>query len=357
MDVLTRDSEFINCPHCDHQIRRGMIRCRECNGVVSEDFVLSDNVAANVSAVRRCNRCNAPLDPGVDDCPSCASMMLDQLLQAPPPPVEAEAPRRFGAPAAGLAESRLRPPPSLPPAEPKRSAKKRGRAAERQRADGDEEAGTDALYESETNSRVNSSSRTVSDFERITPAAAAEPPEPAASEACQSLIAALATPDPNALYSVVTALGQLGDRSALGPIERLMGNPEIRVRRAAAEALILLGHPKGDNLLEIAERRVAANPPPPTRSGGYSKARKNRNPTDWGAVLKPGLALLTVAMLGGGIWWWQSRPLSTTAKMPAKKGSKKTDPYANRQAAPAAVQPTAAPAGRPPNATYDYNDP
>ena len=48
MDLLTRDSEVIPCPHCGHELRKGMIRCRECNGVVTEDFVLADNGAGIV---------------------------------------------------------------------------------------------------------------------------------------------------------------------------------------------------------------------------------------------------------------------------------------------------------------------
>lgn len=358
MDVLTRDSEFINCPHCNHQVRRGMIRCRECNGVISEDFVLSDNVAASVTAVRRCHRCNTPLDPGVTDCPGCASQMLDQLLQAPLPPVESAAPRRFAGPPATVAESKLRPPPSLQRHAARRGGgKPRRPAADRPRPDEeDDEAGTDALYESDTSTRASRGSRTVPDVSR----AAAQPPEPAeaaASEACQSLLRALNTTDPGALSSVVTALGQLGDRSAMAPLERLMGNPEIRVRRAVAEALIQLGHPKGNSLVEIAERRVAATPPPPTRSGGYGKPRGAGGGMDWNTLVKPGLALLVAGVIGGGVWWWQSQPVRSSKKSTAAKkaGKKGTAATVKTQPPPAAV-PQPGPRNAP-NATYDFADP
>ena len=79
MDLLTRDSEMIECPHCKSPVRRGMIRCRDCGGVVAEDgsdFVLSNRAAA----VRHCGRCGHPLEPGIDECPTCAGAMLDELL-------------------------------------------------------------------------------------------------------------------------------------------------------------------------------------------------------------------------------------------------------------------------------------
>lgn len=339
MDVLTRDADFINCPHCNHQMRRGMIRCRECNGNIGEDFVLSADVAAGVTTVRRCQRCDAPLDPDADDCRNCASQMLDQFLQAPAP-VEAEAPRRFKGPPAGITESRLRPPPRLPPEVPKRSGKQRRKGAERQQPTGDDEAGTDALYESDTDAGSPRSGRTVSDFDRV-PSAAAEPEQSAAGDACQSLLLALHTTDIAALCSVVMALGKLGDRSAMGPIERLMANPEIRVRRVAAQALILLGHPKGESLLEIAERRVAAAPAAQAHS--VTAKKKSRPPTDWAGLLKPAGALLTVAILGGGIWWWQGRPAGSSKSKDFSKWKAAASKNAAKGAKPAAPSGPSAP--------------
>lgn len=355
MDVLTRDSEFINCPHCQHQMRRGMIRCRECNGVVTEDFVLSTDVAAGVVALQRCSRCHVPLEPGVEDCPSCASQMLDQLLQAPAARAAdaSEAPPRYAGPAHAT-ESRLRPPPALPPEAPRRRPAKRRNEPQRPRPDDEAEAGTDALYESETDSRSNRGRRTAPEIDRP-PAIAEESAEAAASEACRSLLAALATPDPAALSSVVTALGQLGDRSAIPPLERLMGHSEIAVRRAAAEALMTLGHPKGSALREIAERRVQSTPVPPTRSAG--SARRRSAPTDWGAMLKPGLALLGAVLLGGGIWWWQARPASSGRKSTTRAGAK-SGKKSQTQPKAAATQPAAAPAVPPGGASvFSGGDP
>jgi hypothetical protein len=201
-----------------------------------------------------------------------------------------------------------------PPRGKDKGKKRRGAAARGSAPEPDDEAGTDALYESETDVRSNRSSTTTPELDRPSAASAAsEPdessvPEEAASAACKSLLAALATPDADALCQVVTALGKLGDKSAQGPLERLLINPEIRVRRATAEALIALGHPKGKTLLDIAERKVAALPASAGSSYSKPKAKRSGTPIDWDAMKKPALALVCVAVLGGGIWWWQTKP-------------------------------------------------
>jgi len=323
-----------------------MLRCRECNGFVNEDFVLAETVVAVEAPAHQCAKCGAALESASADCPACASDMLDQLLSAtpegagdvssrrmPPPPPPGVSRLRDYTPAAPIqrqepvqreepeaSPSNERAPAKNSPDRGGRKAKRRGGAAKSSSAD--DEAGTDALYESETDVRSSRSSTTEPEIDR--PAAGVEAdesaaiPEEAASAACKSLLAALATPDAEALSQVVTALGKLGDRSAIGPLERLMVNPEIRVRRAAAEALIALGHPKGKALLDIAERKVAALPA--SAGPAYSKPKSKRSsaPIDWGAMLKPGLAVVGVAILGSGLWWWQSKP---SAPKVAKKVS------------------------------------
>ena len=317
-----------------------MLRCRECNGFVNEDFVLAETVVAVEAPAHQCAKCGAALESASADCPACASAMLDQLLSAtpegagdvpsrrmPPPPPPGVSRLRDYTPAAPIQREEAEEPSSRGRAPEKDSPSRGGRKAKRRSgaaktSPDDDEAGTDALYESETDVRSSRSSTTEPEIDRPTAEADADEssaiPEEAASAACKSLLAALATPDAEALSQVVTALGKLGDRSAIGPLERLMVNPEIRVRRAAAEALIALGHPKGKALLDIAERKVAALPASAGPAYSKPKAKRSSAPIDWGAMLKPGLAVVGVAILGSGIWWWQSKP---SAPKVAKKVS------------------------------------
>lgn len=350
-----------------------MIRCRECNGVISEsndDFVLAEQVAAVAAPANRCAKCGTALESPGADCPTCAGAMLDDLLNATPEGAGNVPPRLQGGMRSGSGfESRLRDyvPPPMPPVESeepgkearrpssseapprgKGKGKRRGAPVRGAKSEADDEAGTDALYESETDVRANRSSTTVPEIERPSDAGArgddsdsAAIPEEAASAACKSLLAALATPDADALCQVVVALGKLGDKSAQGPLERLMINPEIRVRRAAAEALIALGHPKGKSLLDIAERKVAALPA--SAASGYSKAKakKSSAPIDWGAMMKPALAVVGVAIIGGGVWWWQSQP--STPRVAKKVSSAKAAAQARMKASSGQSKPAVAP--------------
>src|SRR5207237_5761364 len=84
MATFENNPDTVACPHCGSPVRVGMIRCRECRGLLVEaapDFVLAPQVAAVTQ--RTCPRCNAPLDPGVDDCPSCESALIDELMKGP----------------------------------------------------------------------------------------------------------------------------------------------------------------------------------------------------------------------------------------------------------------------------------
>lgn len=342
MDRLTRDADMIPCPHCGLPVRRGMIRCRECNGILNEDFELADNVAITESTVRRCVHCGDPIPDDLEDCPQCASDLLDRLLisrpetESRPARSSPSGSRSTEVPARRSGDSVT----PIPKNRERRQPDKERRAARRpaaQAVDSDQD-GTEALYEQKPEPAPARSRRAAAEAEPES----TEPAEGAASEACQSLLAALTTTDPAALSQVVAALGQLGDRQASGALERLMGHPEIQVRRATAEALILLGHPKGNALREIAERRVAA-PPPAAKGAAKSKSRAARAPIDWGSLLKPGLALVAAAAIGGGIWWWQSRPATSSKRLKGKKSgySKKTTAPAGPKATP---QPNPGPA-------------
>src|SRR5262249_57330451 len=73
--------------------------------------------------------------------------------------------------------------------------------------------------------------------------------------ACTALLASLSTADTALRCEIAAALGKLGDKAALGPLDRFMADPDIRVRRAVAAALLQLGPPKGETLLAIAQRK------------------------------------------------------------------------------------------------------
>jgi hypothetical protein len=121
-------------------------------------------------------------------------------------------------------------------------------------------------------------------------------------------LASLATADATLRVEIATALGKLGDKAARGPLERHMVDQDVRVRRAVAAALVQLGHPKGETLLDIAERRpaaavISANKPSPAskpkRTGGGMQI-------DGAAAKKIGIAVVAIAIAGGGIWYAMS---------------------------------------------------
>ncbi len=160
------------------------------------------------------------------------------------------------------------------------------------------------------------------------------------SPACAALLASLAAADANLRCEIATALGKLGDNAALGPLERHMGDKDIRVRRAVAAALIQLRHPKGETLLGIAERMPAssvlmlAKPPArikKSRSGGGSNI-------DQQTLIKVGGGLLAAAVVGGGIWMWMG-------SSPSPKGkSRKGKPVATNKVSAGKSKLAAAPA-------------
>src|SRR5262249_45032909 len=114
--------------------------------------------------------------------------------------------------------------------------------------------------------------------------------------ACTALLASLAKADVILRCEIATALGKLGDKQAMGPLERHMGDQDVRVRRAVAAALVQLGHPKGQTLLDIAERKpakevLATKPAPKPRISGGSSIDGRTVKIALGAILAVGLAV------------------------------------------------------------------
>ena len=84
MEGLANGVEMTPCPHCGQDVRRGMIRCRECGKPVVEipvegDFALTGHELLS-SQDAKCPLCGAVLESGATDCASCTSALLDQLL-------------------------------------------------------------------------------------------------------------------------------------------------------------------------------------------------------------------------------------------------------------------------------------
>src|SRR5690349_8299914 len=83
MATLENNLDSIPCRNCGHPVRPGMIRCRECGVSLTDtgdEFVLAPRVAAS-AAQRKCSRCGTPREKDLNDCPNCASALLDELMK------------------------------------------------------------------------------------------------------------------------------------------------------------------------------------------------------------------------------------------------------------------------------------
>ena len=349
MDGLPGGTETVICPHCGAEMRRGMIRCRQCGKTPAEsavdtavDFELTGHELVQTEEPR-CALCGALLEPGSNDCPSCTSALLDQLLKGPengaapaprsedqhwPSSAAAELRVRRAGSAPAARESGTQPretsDPAASPAPARAEKRTTSRAADAPRAK--------PVAQSPASARAQRKERPA----RRSPEAVPEPaPEPEYSEpteeelaagttpvetsaACVALLASLAKADVVLRCEIATALGKLGDKQAMGPLERHMVDPDVRVRRAVAAALVQLGHPKGQSLLDIAERKpakevlVASKPPKKPRSSGGGSSIDGR-------TLKIVLgAILAVALVGGGAWYFW--PSSSGSYGKSKKG-------------------------------------
>jgi hypothetical protein len=115
------------------------------------------------------------------------------------------------------------------------------------------------------------------------------------------------------------------------PLERHLSDQDIRVRRAVAAALVQLGHPKGQTLLDIAERKPAAAVLQEHRSASapYSPPKPRKNSGGGGASIDPdtlkklGVAVVAIGIAAGGIWYWMSPPSSSSGARKAKSAAAK----------------------------------
>jgi hypothetical protein len=331
-----------------------MVRCRECGKPVVEipvegDFDLTGHELLP-SQDPKCPLCGAFLENGAVDCAACTSALLDQLLRGPETSAPVSGPHsaspRPEVASAGLrirrmvppddgppGVSRLREPPRLSeqapaaefmdpieaeaaaersrPAAPKSGPPKSGMSRKNKPAP----SGMPPLAERETTADNLDSATTVVET----------------SSACTALLASLTGADAILRIEIAMALGKLGDQQAMGPLERHLSDPDVRVRRAVATALVQLGHPKGETLLDIAERKPANE----VLSAAKSSRSKPRGGTgasiDAGTLKLVAGAILVIAMVAGGAWYMfsgPSRPASSKksksattkkAKAPAKK--------------------------------------
>lgn len=349
MDLLTRDTEMIECPHCKTAVRRGMIRCRDCGGVIADDFVLSDQVAAAAAAVRRCGGCGNVLEPGVEECSRCAGAMLDELLKGGPAQFATPGRARAPLPVEKPGVSHLRTwnrtipgpsqgePSSAEPMPAARGPVSRRNEAQKTSASDARPPEVDPLdyLNSEpapTGLPTPAARRETARSEAPRakpgrPEAASPQDRPETNDACAALILSLAAGDVELRCQAATALGALGNAQALPPLERLMIDPEIRVRRAAAEALIQLGHPKGKTLLEIANRTPIVASGSAAWASSAARASRPRGGGGHGLPLKVGGGVAAAAaLMGGGLWFWLgSAPRGEPAK-PVRVGVQQATP-------------------------------
>lgn len=386
MATLENNPDTISCRHCGSPVRVGMIRCRECRGLLAEDadeFVLAPQVAALVQ--RTCGRCGTVLETGVDDCPSCASALLDEMMKGPKQNADSSSVSQVDAasrsnemesagkpvrPAAewaplrelesetddsapdAPAEPMTRKSPAKPTAQKGDPQQRRGTSPQKQAGPGKSsgsakgrssiEDDPPGLFDDDEPAPTTPT-RPKSNRPTPAPVAAKEEPssEPGAetSAACTALLASLATADENLRIEIATALGKLGDKAALGPLERHLVDKDVRVRRAVAAALVQLGHPKGRTLLDIAERKPAA-PPPPSATPAYAPKSKPKSTgggmsIDGDMLKKLVLGVVAIGIVGGGVWYFFLS--GSGGSRPARKPKKKTT--AAKKTAAVDVQP------------------
>ena len=361
MDGQANGADTMPCTNCGHEIRRGMLRCRECGQSTvetAEEFVLTRHQLLP-SQDPKCPLCGAFLDPGTTDCAACTSALLDQLLNGPEdsaavPESTMTAPRSSGAatklhvrrasPQVGRARSAPDggPASTKPGAAPARArqtdparTKAKGAAAVPPRSKTEPQFAGPEDIQAANQQAVNQHAANQHAASKAEDTANAEEVEAGASTtvetsaACTALLASLPTADAMLRCGIATALGKLGDKQALVPLERHLTDQDIRVRRAVATALMKLGHPKGQTLLEIAERKPAAAVLLEQRSSTAPKPRKRSGGggIDGDTLKKLIGVIVAVAIAGGGIWYWMNSAPSTGSKKSkstaAKKAAKK----------------------------------
>lgn len=314
MPTLENTPDVTVCPQCASPARQGMIRCRECGALLAgdDDFTLSNGVAA--TEARQCAKCGSELDPNSEECPSCASAFLDDLLgssaesiplqSSADAPTVAESSVRRG-PAGREAGCQATPRQDLSPrtggsagrAKPSRPSKRRSSAPST--SPDDEFPGLFGDEESHPTKSVPAAPP---------PAAHLEEGEPDSrmSPACTALLASLASADAKLRIEIATALGQLGERAALEPLEAHLVDPEPGVRRAVAAALIQLGHPRGRALLDVAERKPATAVPGVRSVSSSNRGRRAGFHLDVDIFKKAGGVFAVAVLVASGGWYWMN---------------------------------------------------
>jgi|GEM_PF-5532707 len=357
MDGVANGADTTTCTNCGHELRRGMLRCREC-GQSTVETVVEENTDEFIlhgpellpSQDPKCPLCGTFLEPGTTDCAACTSDLLDQLLNGSGEKDASAA--TSGSPSAKSAaqlhvrravhvgnrdratpgigpSTKLREAPSLPRQSDPARTKGKGAAAAKQRNKPVSQYAAPDDFEAANQKAVNqhaANQQTAADEEVPTAEASSEASASATVEtsaACTALLASLATADAQLRCGIATALGKLGDKAAMVPLERHLSDQDVRVRRAVAGALVQLGHPKGQTLLDIAERKPAAaviqehrsayTPPKPRSSSGGGGGAS----IDSGTLVKVGGAILAIAVAAGGIWYFMN---PSTPSYGGKKG-------------------------------------
>ncbi len=350
MDGLASGSDMMACLHCGQDVRRGMVRCRECGKTILDvpgepDFALTGHELV-LREEPACPLCGAVLDQGSTDCQACTAALLDQLLNghdrgAPIPGarlpssgdshvgsglrVRRNAPHAGARAGTGCQSTATGPAHHSGPDSRGLASKARGTVVARPRA-----KQTPSQFATPTGSAATPGER-LSDA-GLPPALEQVLTETVESDtgdadtvvetsaACTALLASLATADVPLRCEIANALGRLGDKQAMGPLERHMVDQDIRVRRAVAAALVQLGHPKGQALLDIAERKPAKEVLAAAKAAPSKPRVSSGGGLDGGTVKLVAIAALAVAVVGGGVWYWRGSS-STPSKSKKSKSA------------------------------------
>jgi hypothetical protein len=270
-----------------------MIRCRDCRGLLVEmdsEFTLASNVA--VSTQPTCSHCGTAVDTLGDDCPRCAAELLDDLLKGP---AESSAATTSIESKSGIRQRSDSAHPGSRPAN-SRVPSNSNQADDRLRPeshDGEQRTAVATARRRKRRDIVAASSDTAQGNAVDT------------SAARLALLALLTDADATLRAEIAVALGKLGDKAAVAPLERHMADPDVNVRRAVAAALVQLGHPKGEQLIEIAERKPAASVLTEAKSTTAAKPKRSEGGLRLtrGLLTKVGAAIVMIAVAAGGTWY------------------------------------------------------
>ena len=309
MNVLDSRIATRPCPHCGQQLRNGMIRCRDCGRSIAdtEDDAPQLRNRDGLHQGPTCARCGTTLEKGRNDCLSCTSELLDELLKGPAVGPVIPAPHKS---------------PTARPA----SGGTRGHSVSKSRDAAGHSRARNVSHPTKNASgptqsvQVTPSRTSVIDQESVDAKDELTKTPIETTAACTALLASLATADVVLRCEIASALGKLGDKAALAPLERFMGDPDIRVRRAVASALAQLGHPKGESLLGIAERTPATMVLKAAQTYTPSRPRSRAgNGLDTATLKKLCGAVLGLAVAAGGIYFAMGEGQPANSKAGRKK--------------------------------------